>query len=61
MTLALLTTDPMFGLPYAQASYLVIFGALFGYVAWLHLGHRSLRRRLDEAERRLGATSNESR
>lgn len=61
MSPALLATDPMFGLPYAQASYLVIFGALFGYVAWIHLGHRALRRRLDEAERRLGAGSNEAR
>ena len=61
MNLALLTTDPMFGLPFARASYLVIFGAFFAYVAWLHLGHRSLRRRLEEAERRLAAGPNEAR
>lgn len=59
MSSALLTTDPLFGLPYAQAAYLVIFGALFGYVAWLHVGHRALRRRLEEAENRLSAASNE--
>ncbi len=61
MSLALLSSDPMFGLPYARASYLVIFGALFGYGAWLHLSQRVLRRRLEEAERRLGTSPNEGR
>jgi CcmD family protein len=54
MTLALLQTDPLFGLPFARAAYVVIFGALFGYVAWLHVAQRRLRQRLESAERRLG-------
>lgn len=51
--LLLLKTDPLFGLPYAQAAYLVIFGALFAYVLRLHLAHRALERRLEQAERRI--------
>lgn len=61
MSPALLATDPLFGLPHAQASYVVIFAAFFGYVVWLHRGQRALRRRLEDAERRQGASSNEDR
>ena len=57
----LLVTDPMFGLPYARAAYLVIFGALFGYVAFLHLAHRSLTARLDELEKGLSSATDERR
>jgi CcmD family protein len=51
--LLLLQTDPLFGLPFARAAYLVIFGALFAYLLRLHLAHRALARRLEEAERRM--------
>ena len=61
MSSFLLATDPLFGLPYARAAYLVIFAAFFGYCAWLQLGQRSLERRLEEAERRLEPGSNEGR
>ena len=51
--LLLTKTDPLFGLPFARAAYLVIFGALFAYVLRLHLAQRALERRLGEAERRM--------
>lgn len=42
-----------FGWGYALAAYVVIFTAFFGYLAYLHVSHRRLRRRLDELQRQL--------
>ena len=55
MSLLLLQTDQMFGLPYARAAYLVIAAALFGYLLRLRFAQRALARRLEDAESRLEA------
>jgi len=45
--------DRWFGWGYALAAYVVIFAAFFGYLGYLHLSHRQLRRRLEELQREL--------
>lgn len=51
----MLPTDPedRYGLGYAIAAYVLIFAAVFGYLAWIHLAQRRLARRLQSMERRL--------
>ena len=63
MSLALLapSADLLEGMAYPQAAYLVIFAALFGYCLRLQFAQRALRRRLEEAERRLQELTNEGR
>jgi CcmD family protein len=51
MMTGLASDSPMFGLRYAVAAYVLIFAATFGYVAWLHVVHARLRRRLERLER----------
>jgi hypothetical protein len=45
--------DRWFGWGYALAAYIVIFASFFGYVGYLHVSHRRLRRRLEELQRQL--------
>ena len=52
--------SPMFGIEYAVAAYVVIFTTIFVYVAWLHVGHRRLARRIAKLESELGARSRRS-
>lgn len=47
--------DPRYGLGYALVAYAVFLGAFFAYVAWLHVRTARLRRRVEEARRRLEA------
>ena len=49
--------SPMFGLGYAIAAYVVIFGVLFAYIGLLHWSQRRLRLRLEALETRLGSRS----
>jgi hypothetical protein len=46
--------SPQFGLGYALAAYVVIFAALFGYLALLHWSARRMALRLGALEERLG-------
>ena len=46
--------SPLFGLAYAVTAYVVIFTALFGYLALLHVAQRRLRKRLERLERQVG-------
>ena len=45
--------SPLFGIGYAIAAYVVIFAALFGYLAFLHLAQRRALGRLLRIERQL--------
>jgi len=45
--------DRWFGWGYALAGYILIFTVFFGYVGYLHVSHRRLRRRLEELQREL--------
>jgi CcmD family protein len=47
--------SPMFGVEYAVAAYVVIFTTIFVYVAWLHVSHRRLARRIAQLESELAA------
>ena len=45
--------DPRYGLGYALVAYAFFLGAFFAYVAWVHVRTARLRRRVEEAQRRL--------
>ena len=47
--------DPRYGLGYALVAYGFFLGVFFAYVAWVHVRTARLRRRVDEAQRRLDA------
>lgn len=53
--------DPHFGTGYAVAAYVVIFVVFYAYVAWLHVSHRRLAKRLAAMERRLEQRDGEPR
>lgn len=53
MSMTVSADDPAYGLTAAIVSYVVIFGAFFGYLVHLHLGQRRLRKRLDALARRV--------
>ena len=46
-----LSDDPRFGTGYAVAAYAGVFVAFFGYLVYLHVCHRRLRRKLEAVER----------